>query len=76
MSGTCTGSLDQQFLVTHLADGLVTGENRVAGNYSIAPDGLSVYSGSVRIIGSGVRGGNNGTPLETELRGISSLAKT
>lgn len=55
LTGTCTGGLDQQFLVTHLADGLVSGETRKVGNYEVAADGLSVYSGSIRIIGSGVR---------------------
>jgi hypothetical protein len=30
----------------------------------------------VRIIGNGIRGGNSGLPLETELGGISSITNT
>lgn len=55
MTGICTGAPDQQYLVTFSADGISDGETRTAGVYSIASDGLSVYSGSTRIIGSGVR---------------------
>lgn len=75
MTGTCMSTVNQEFLTIHEADGLGTGEARSAGAFSIAADGLSIYSGSTRIIGSGVRGGmTNADPLQAELGGASSLA--
>lgn len=75
MTGMCATNPTQEFLLVHEADGQSTGEIRSAGAFSIASDGLSIYSGTTRIIGSGVRGGNASTdPLQTELGGASSLA--
>ncbi|MDD2745563.1 MAG: prepilin-type N-terminal cleavage/methylation domain-containing protein [Candidatus Gracilibacteria bacterium] len=76
MSGVCTNTPNQQYLVTYHAIGLSKDENKTVGNYQIANDGLSILSGATRIIGSGVRGGTIGQPLETEFGGMSSISGT
>lgn len=75
MTGACAGGPNQEYLILQESDGWSVGESRTAGAYSIASDGVSVMSGSTRVIGSGIRGGNTSSnPLETEFGGISSLA--
>lgn len=76
MSGVCTNTPNQQYLVTYHAIGLSKDENKTVGSYQIANDGLSILSGATRIIGSGVRGGTIGQPLETEFGGMSSISGT
>lgn len=76
MSGVCANTPNQQYLVTYRTIGLSKNENTSVGGYQIASDGLSVLSGATRIIGSGVRGGTIGQPLETEFGGISSISGT
>lgn len=74
MSGICTNTPAQQYLVTYETTGLSPNENQSVGSYQIASNGLSILSGSTRTIGSGVRGGTIGQPLETEFGGISSIS--